>query len=201
MDDGQTRRTWKIAADNGGLSSLIQDFIKFFVAASPQVIVAHILSSISTIVFIVYFFWKPTNKFIVKQKEKLDKAHTDLATVTKETRVALGALSERRENLAAEHTKFLSEKDEREKRMIAQKMEEIEKEKHAILREASLRAKEIELEAKRTVNDKIISLSVELAEKLIKASIDKKVQSKIIGNYLSEIDTAFQKNTSHQKKS
>lgn len=165
--------------------------VKLFLQAQPSVIAAHAVSSISVIIFIVYFFWKPTNKFINQQKEKLDKVHSALSQATKETKQALTSLQKEQEEFLLEKKKFLRERKEKEKLILKQRMEEAEKMKQEIIAEAQKRVQLMEEEAKRTVNQKIITLSVDLAEKLIRGAINQKTQSKIIDGYLDELDTVF----------
>lgn len=176
---------------SSNFSEQISSMVKLFLSANPGVIAAHVVSSISVIIFIVYFFWKPTNKFINEQKAKLDKVHSALSQATKETKQALTSLQKEQEEFLAERKRFLRERKEKEKLILKQRMAEAEKAKQEIIEDAQKRVQLIEEEAKRTVNQKIITLSVELAEKLIRGTINQKTQSKIIDGYLDELDTVF----------
>ncbi|AFN64903.1 ATP synthase subunit b [Mycoplasma wenyonii str. Massachusetts] len=174
-----------------GWTNQIQSLVKMFTQPQTSVIVAHLVSSLSVVIFIVYFFWKPTNKFINSQKDKLDKVHTDLSIATKETRQALTTLQQEQQNFIAERKQFLKERQEKEKQILEQRMQEAEKMKQEIIDDANKRVKLMEEEAKRTVNQHIVTLSVELAEKLIRGAINPTTQSRIIDDYLDELDTVF----------
>ncbi|AHC40024.1 ATP synthase F0 subunit beta [Mycoplasma ovis str. Michigan] len=178
----------------------IKDLVTLFLNGQMGgVIVAHLVSSISVIVFIIYFFWKPTNKFINTQKEKLDKVHIDLSHATKETKKALTDLQKAQQDFVSERKQFLKDRQEKEKSILEQRIQEAEKAKQEIIDEANKRVKLMEEEARKTVNQQIITLSVELAEKLIKGTINQKTQSKIIDGYLEELDTVF-KNSMEKDK-
>ncbi|AFO51865.1 ATP synthase subunit b [Candidatus Mycoplasma haematolamae str. Purdue] len=167
--------------------------MKLFTAPQPAVIVAHILSSIFVLIFIVYFFWKPTNQFINDQKKKLDQVHDKLAVATKQTKTALNNLQVEQVKLVKTRERLLAERQEQEDSIREKVMAEAEAEKGRIIAEAERKARIIEEETKKTVNEKIVSLSVGLAEKLIKGAINEKTQSRIIDGYLDEIDNVFHK--------
>ncbi|ADX98045.1 F0F1 ATP synthase subunit B family protein [Mycoplasma suis] len=174
-----------------GLGKKLQDLLFSLVSSNPTVIAVHFLSSIFVIIFIVYYFWKPTNAFLAKQKDKLDKVHTQLASATKETKVALSQLKTQQSNLKEEEKRIITEQKQKAEKILSQKLEEAEKLKQSIIEESKRKAQQIEEEAKKTINGKVIDLSVELAEKLVGVSINQKTHNKLVNEYISDINKAF----------
>ncbi|AGX89014.1 F0F1 ATP synthase subunit B family protein [Mycoplasma parvum] len=174
------------------LSQKLNGLISFLTTPDPRTIALHFISSLLVIVFIIYYFWKPTDAFIKKQKNKLDRAHIQLATATKETQEALNKLRIQQKRLKLNEQRILEEQREKAKQFLSQKIQEAEAIKSSIIEESKKKVIEIEEEAKKTINDKVIGLSVELTEKLIGASLNRKIHTKVINNYINSINQVFQ---------
>ncbi len=134
--------------------------------------------------------WPPLMKALDEREEKI---RNDIEAARKN--------KEDMERLKADYDAQMQQIQDKVKEILAQAQSQGNQTREAMMKEAESDAKkltdktlqQLEAEKERLIRDlrsEVGALSVELAERLVKQTVDKKVQEKFVEDFLKELDSA-----------
>jgi F-type H+-transporting ATPase subunit b len=133
------------------------------------------------------FFWKPLMKFMAARRHAIEQ---DIATAreSRESAERLQAqLEARLAEIDAEAARLLQQASDESKRTREQILKEAQAEARRLLDNAGRQIAEERVRAIRDLRAETVSLSMLIAEKALKQSVDAQVQHRLIDEFVTEL--------------
>jgi F-type H+-transporting ATPase subunit b len=133
------------------------------------------------------FFWKPLAKFMEGRRYAIEH---DIATARKDRETAerlRAQLEKRLAEINAEAASLLHKASDEGKRTREQILKEAREEAQRLLDNAGRRIAEEQARAVRDLRAETVALSMLIAEKALKQSIDARVQHRLVDEFIAEL--------------
>ena len=133
------------------------------------------------------FFWKPLAKFMEARRHAIEQ---DIETARKNRERAeqlQGGLEKRLAEIGAEASRLLQKASDESKRTGEQILQEAQVEARRLLDNAGRQIAEERTRAIRDLRAETVALSLLIAEKALKQSVDAQVQHRLVDEFVTEL--------------
>lgn len=174
---------------NSGFSQALQGIIAKFSNISWSTLLTHLISTVFVLAAVIWWLWQPTNKFVAKHKEKLNKTYKDLTVANRESTRYLRLLKKESQEMITIKQDAINKVQADAASIIENAKKLARDEANAITENAHKKAKLLEENARKVIKDSVVNLAVDLTKKLVADNINQTSSKKIIDNYIKEMES------------